>query len=275
MHAGAGLNQRADGPGEGGALGAHRGVLGQVGHIEHHVHRLDRGGHAQLGIARQVLGLHGLVVLDAVAQALLAVLLLRVLEGVQHEVDGLVADGVDAHGLAGLGGAQDAVVHALRVLGGLAGVAVLAVGVGLLHPGGVVGAHTVDELLVAAPLDLGAGVVVLGLDLLIGHGLEVEEVGVEEGADGEGAVAREVCEDVVGVLEAHEGGVHDAHGGDAQLGGVVRDVGEELAGLVHRGVVDGLGKAAGGVVGQDAGEVAFGVAQELAALRILDLVGDA
>ena len=83
---------------------------------------LHGGGDAELGEAAHVLGREELRVLDPLAQAARAPLVLRLLEGVERPPVGAVADRVHGHGEAGAGAP----------------------------------AHDVDELLVADDLDAGA-----------------------------------------------------------------------------------------------------------------------
>lgn len=272
------IQERADGPAIRQALRPDRIVLGTELQVEDHVHRLHARHDADLGETLEVVGLDGLHMLLHMAQALIAVAPLRLVEGVERPVHRRVADRMDAHRVARLACAQQVGADLGEVHGGHA-VGGGVVGIGPGHPSGVVGAYAVDQDLEAVAGDERAGLVVLGL-----HALDLldqvlvlaaRQLRVVRHAEGQLAVLLELVEDRERVIVGDPFGEDHAHGGEAQALGLLEALAVRGLHVLPFGVEQERGEYVGRRVGKDAGGFAGLVAQDLAAVRVGRVARDA
>ena len=139
----------------------------------------------------------------------------------------------------------------------------------------MVGAHAIDKLLKAVPLDLRPREVVLGLDLIERHCLVLKQIGVHKDAQRQLALGVEVGKHAKRVLHAYKGGVDHAYGSNAQAVGALGRLGKRGVDHLGRWVIDLIHKEGSRVVGEHTGKVTVGVLQNLAARGVGGLGGNA
>ena len=192
---------------------------------------------------------------------------LALLKAIEHKTHRAIADCMDARVNAPFLRPQDGSTDALRLLRGLT-TGVGCVAIGFKHPGGMVGAHTIKELLKAVPLHLRTREGVFLLDLLERQGLVFEQVGVQEHAQRQVALGIKTCQHRIRVFHAHKRRIDHADRSDSQGIGAPGGFCKRRVNNLGRWVVDLVHKEGAGVVGKHARQIAVGILKDLAACGI-------
>ena len=123
--------------------------------------RLYRGGHAETGKSRYVVWLEILKMLEGIASEFADApkRFVGLFEDIERFVDGFIADGVNADGIAFFGSLHNEVVHGRERDGGLPTVTFeVRISVGGVQVGGMLAGNAVEELLEAADVQERAAV---------------------------------------------------------------------------------------------------------------------
>ncbi len=192
---------------------------------------------------------------------------LALLKTIEHKTHRAITDRMDARVNAPFLRSEDGSADALRLLRGLT-TGIGRVAIGLKHPGGMVGAHAIKELLKAVPLHLRTREGVFLLDLLERQGLVFEQVGVQEHTQRQVALGIKTCQHRIRVFHAHKRRIDHADRSDSQGIGAPGGFCKRRVNNLGRWVIDLIHKEGSRVVGEHTGKVTVGVLQNLATCGI-------